>query len=891
MSAGPVARIPATPAPGGRPAWRSILGRALGAALLVAAVWTVGSIDADVPWLPGDEYRLIVTDPDVTGAAPDAPGLATRLVRLATRVHDDLYQPLPMMSYALEWSLTGGDPASFRRTDVVLHAINALLLWWVLSLLIPRWAAGSCGSAPGCATGRTSGPTAGRRLGAGENLLAWSLALIWALHPALVPSFAGETCRVFVLGTLLALVALAAQIRSLRGGGWGWFAGSCVTLVGAMLCKPMPGWLILAATVDAAGRGWRRTLRSPRVYLVAAITLGFALLTLWTTGRGGLTQRLAESQVGDPPTRAGVAIWILARSALAPFWLESWYPPDPDTGWRYAPAWLGLGALAAGLAHAVWSWRRESTRGATIGWAWCWALLLPVIGLVPARQAAAIDRYLYQPLMGLLLVAGTLLAERLGRVAPLTRRRAIGLIGVGAGALAGTFIVWDRDLMRIARNPVRSAERTVRLHPGDPRALEMLALACAFAAENPQAGQRFGGLDDARQTFEHFTRRQREALEQAAQIADLERYYPNPRGRARYLRRLAGHLLSVGAARQALEQSQRATALDPTDPASWVTAARAHRALAQADRALEAYALAERYLAADDVARAQVLTEVGSLLMFELGRDAEACERYAAAMRTGRAPWSALLGEARCALRYGERGRGELLLARIVDDIATGRADDPPAARALAHRLLTDQEWEPAWGLYQALLERAPADLESLIGLHQAGVRLGRYADVVHAWRAADQARPPSPQATAFLLWARTLAGEDTQAAVHATLDADPSHRLACLSAALLALRAGRAEDAVRYVRRSAMGQPLLGPADFQLTLADVRQLAAAGLLPPQAVLIEGAILLVGGFPGEALRQAAAQIDALAGSDPGAAWSAAARQLQRELLVAAEAAP
>lgn len=57
------------------------------------------------------------------------------------------YQPLTYLSYAFDNAVGGDDARFFHGTNVVLHAINTLLLWWLAGQILrrakPEWPAGS----------------------------------------------------------------------------------------------------------------------------------------------------------------------------------------------------------------------------------------------------------------------------------------------------------------------------------------------------------------------------------------------------------------------------------------------------------------------------------------------------------------------------------------------------------------------------------------------------------------------------------------------------------------------------------------------------------------------------------------------------------------------------
>jgi hypothetical protein len=191
----------------------------LGAALVLAVV--LGDLPLyDAPWLHGDDQTYIVDNPAVTGAGLTPDTWSRRLALIFEFPPEgDLYQPLPILTYALQWMLVGNAPLVFRLTDMALHAANALLLWAVLYILLGR-----------------SRETAERGL---RLAVTWVLALLWALHPMLVAAWAADMARTHVLATTFALLALLLHLRSIEQRRPALFLAAMLCLVA---CSRKSSW-------------------------------------------------------------------------------------------------------------------------------------------------------------------------------------------------------------------------------------------------------------------------------------------------------------------------------------------------------------------------------------------------------------------------------------------------------------------------------------------------------------------------------------------------------------------------------------------------------------------------------------------------------------------------
>jgi cytochrome c-type biogenesis protein CcmH/NrfG len=837
--------------------------------VLVAAVIVAGSPQLDAPWILGDEFVFIVDNPDVNPAVDATPGgrsLGARLAAIMTEIHDDLYQPVPILTYAVEWELSGGNVTSFRRTDVLLHALNALLLWCVLTHLLGR--AGWAPAAP-------------------RPLFAWALSLTWALHPALVGTYASDMGRTHLLSTSLALLALFLHLRTLDTGRQRYFLCAVVALLLAMLTKVIAGWVLVALFLEASAFGWRRALRSWRVYAIGCICVFFAALTIYTSTVFGFAVDASKGLFGDPVARSALAIWIYFRDLVAPFWLTFWHLPDPRTGWTYPLVWLGLALSLASGWHLVRTWKTPETRLGTLGWAWCWALLLPVVGLVGAREVAAVDRYLYQPLMGIMLVIGATLLRWLAAAPTTAMARTRRLIVPIACALGLTMLLWDLPQCGAMRSSISRAKRVVQLNPGDPRGLEALAAVYEYARQRALPAADLRGIPAGSSQSAYYGALWQESLAQAAQTPNLEYFFRGPGDLGPFHRRLSYRFLRAGLPEQSRRQAEAARELLPEEYPTWVRLAQAYRALGRLDEAVDAYEHAGNLLPADATARATHFADYGYMLMFDLERDADACAKFnAAAATTKSLPLAARLGLAACQIRYGDGASGFQTVSEVLNDPRL-RANPALAVQAglvLAEYHLRSHHWQPAGMVYAALLRDDPTNYAALRGFTEVGLQVDKAADAVRAWRAAVRAQPNRREYQSFLAWAAALAAdENATEEAQAVLAVEDNNPLACLALALTAVRAGDPEHAVAWVQRAALGQPIPKAREFDRAAAALRILAGRHQLPAEAAIVQAVVVAHLSPASTGRAQAVALLDEYVRAHPDSPWLDLIQRARSEL--------
>ncbi|MBN2448470.1 MAG: hypothetical protein JXO22_17215 [Phycisphaerae bacterium] len=786
--------------------------------VLVALVFVSGQPSLNAPWIQGDEYYFIVNNSDVTGAGRSEP-LLVRCLSIFNHKHRDLYQPVPILSYALEWRLWGEARVSgMRATDVALHALTGLLLWVALRGLL-----------------LTLGVT---KAGPAGTLLAYALALLWALHPVNVDAYSADMGRTHLMSATMALLSLLAHLRYLRTRQAAWSVLAIVLLTLAMMSKPVVGWFALVFVLEWHVLGLRSALRSPRVYVMAALGVLFALLTLKTTQEAEMLEDFTDLLFGDPISRSLFATWLYARNLLAPAWLCTWYVPVPWSTWDAPAVWGGLVLVVASGVALLWSLPRPARRGIAVGLTWFWVLLLPVVGIIGARLASANDRYVYQPLMGLLLVVGVLLARWVSRAAG-ARRAAV--VVAAALLLSAAAVPWNRWLCANARTTLRRAERVVDLYPDHPHAREALALAYEFSATHDTPERDAFGHDE-------LLAKARATLDLAVTIADEHSdYYVTPHDRAAFERRVAFRYLLYDAPELSLEHALQAYELEPDSLSTWTRLAQAYRALQRWPLAAAAYKHLEEILPADDRWRSKRLAEYGNLLLRRLDQPSQAIGKLREALAgSGLEPEerkTATLDLALAEIRGGHGATG----AGLVDTILAKDPDNIEALLVMGEFHMRSHHWQQAEQAYAAILVRHPTHYRAMRGLHEALAQQDRHATAAMIWLEGYEHSPQKRAFRSFAVWAAACAdAAGASRECEALLADDPENPLACYAQCLLTLRAGELGQAREWAQTARRGQPIEEERADRRAAAMFEHMVDVGTLPAEARLLSAEIWLDG---------------------------------------------
>lgn len=390
------------------------------------------------------------------------------LKRIWTTGESPQYYPLVFTTFWLEYRLWGLQAGGYHIVNVLLHAINAVLVWWLL-----------------------------RRMGFGG---AYIVAVIFALHPVHVESVAWITERKNVLSGLCYLLSVGSYLRFEATERRRWYASALVLFVLGLLSKTivctLPIALLLLRWWRQGPIGLKNVLRLVPFVLVGGIMgTATAVYEHYNVLHGAHGAHWALSM----PERvivAGRAVWFYTSKLLWPSPLVFNYPR-----WQINPAdalqWLW--PLAAVLAAAgLWMLRERWGRGLTVA-AWFTAITLsPALGFVnvaPMRFSFVADHFQYLASLGVIAaavgVAGFLIRLVKGSETPTRRgtaRLCSGVLTTVVVAALGTLTYQQAFLYRDVEDLWR---HTIRHNPGSWLARGNLGVLLRERGELDEAADQF----------------------------------------------------------------------------------------------------------------------------------------------------------------------------------------------------------------------------------------------------------------------------------------------------------------------------------------------------------------------------------------------------------------
>ncbi len=360
------------------------------------------------------------------------------------------YRPVRTLTYAFNHALGGLDPFGYHLFNVVLHGINAALVY----LLFHLWT--------------------------GTNLLATAGALLFAAHPVQTAAVAYVSGRKDLLATFFLLVGVYCfqiyrkqnrifpLVAALLSFALGFFSKEVAVVFPA---------LIVLSALATEGNQKRKTLDPNRSlfqsirkavpqnpYVHAAALVG-ALVGVYYALFLSPASRMSGWWGNTLETHIGTSFKLFAhylKLSVFPYPLIADYTGQV---FELSPGLLEPATLATILLFLIYLglafWIHSRHPRITVGMGWFLLCLLPVLQIVPFHELAA-DHFLYLPVLGIVL----LMAMGIEYLRRWKRWAAWSALGMALILFAGLTVDRNRDWA----NEETLWEDTIRKAPGSYRA-------------------------------------------------------------------------------------------------------------------------------------------------------------------------------------------------------------------------------------------------------------------------------------------------------------------------------------------------------------------------------------------------------------------------------------
>ncbi len=284
------------------------------------------------------------------------------------------YQPLTMISLMLDYKM-GGRPDNltvFHVVNVTMHTVNAVLLMLFIYLLFGNtWAAAVTG-------------------------------LLFGLHPITTEPIVWITERKTVLSTMFALGSLVFYMLYVKKSGRKNYYASFGLYLLALLAKPtsmpLPLLLLLLDYWPLARLSSRALLEKIPFMALAVISSVITFISQKNTA--ALLTPMQYSPMYIPYKICHNIVFYLGK-ILLPVNLSNYYPfpmPFDISNGTVLLSVIGTVLVAAALVLSL-RW----TRAFVTGFLFFFIAIFPAIGIIGFTTVVAADKYVYMPIIGLLV--------------------------------------------------------------------------------------------------------------------------------------------------------------------------------------------------------------------------------------------------------------------------------------------------------------------------------------------------------------------------------------------------------------------------------------------------------------------------------------------------------
>jgi hypothetical protein len=294
------------------------------------------------------------------------------MVAIFSNIHFDSYLPVTLLTYSLDYTFWGFDATGYHLTQILLHTINAFLVFIILMLFpVSRWA-------------------------------AIGIALTYAVHPVQVESVVWISERKNLVSGFFVFLSIlfyvlhsrqnSASFRNLTLS-WGMFV---LALLSKSIAVMLPLVFVLF-DLCIARRGWMLVEKLP--FFAGSLVVAF--VTVYTQREAGAIHAYPGGTALETVMLTLRVYWDYLASLIFPFSLspQYFYSLKVDLyDWQAYTSYVFIPGL---LFAAAYNFRKRPYFTFIVGWFVLW--LLPVSNIIPLSTVRQ-DRYMYLPSLAIMVL-------------------------------------------------------------------------------------------------------------------------------------------------------------------------------------------------------------------------------------------------------------------------------------------------------------------------------------------------------------------------------------------------------------------------------------------------------------------------------------------------------
>jgi len=313
-----------------------------------------------------DDDRYIIENPVIQGLS------AYNIKQIFTSSFVGNYQPVTMLSYLFEYGFFKLDPFGYHLTNLILHLLNCLLIFWLIYML-------------------------SRRIP-----VALMTAILFGIHPLHVESVAWISERKDVLYALFFLAAVICYCYYLRDKETRrYYYLSLALFVLSLLSKAMAITLpVILLLIDYYLRRKRdKSLFMDKIpfFILSFVFGAIALVSQYSIGA---VRDESSFSFLNIIAVSGYSVIFYLNKIFMPVELSCLYPPprQEDFFLLLLPCVIFIILLTAVILSAKY------TRKIIFGSGFFLITILPVLQFIPIGETVVADRYSYIPSLGIFYI-------------------------------------------------------------------------------------------------------------------------------------------------------------------------------------------------------------------------------------------------------------------------------------------------------------------------------------------------------------------------------------------------------------------------------------------------------------------------------------------------------
>ncbi len=399
-----------------------------------------------------DDYQYVVCNELIRNVTLE------NLKRIFTTPVQANYAPVHILSYWIDYAVWGLNPAGYHLFNVVLHALNACLVYMLVRKLVEK------------------------------KGLAFFAAALFVVHPLNVENVAWISERKSLLSTGFFLLSFIAYMKFRERGPIRFYFLSILLLILSLLSKTSTVVLPLILTVYEA---YIRKHDRKWLYLVPMfiISIMATAMTVWAH----FNAKALDGDTVSPEILFGlvyptmsVAYWKYVWLILFPFKLSGFYDTVLHHSFLEMPVTL---SVIAGLTVFFAVYKKGDSQ-IRFWFSWFWICFLPTSNIIPIPVFYA-DRYMYTPAIGFFVIAGSFMYSAFSNAKVRIFDRAVPAFRIASTVIFLLFTMVSYERLEVWRNAVSFWEDTEAKSPNQFRVHMNLGIAYEFDGRNVDAEREY----------------------------------------------------------------------------------------------------------------------------------------------------------------------------------------------------------------------------------------------------------------------------------------------------------------------------------------------------------------------------------------------------------------